>query len=130
MNEQISHLQLRICQNVNHAHLAHGDDEGEQEGDEHEVEEAGGAVRGAKSGDEIRGETVGGISTAAAREEVGGGVEEVAAGSAAACVRLVGGRVAHWGEGGRAGAELQKVKADLFLHLCPSVLSTFSAIKV
>ena len=109
MNEQIPHLRLRICQYGILAHLAHGHDEREQEGDEHEVEEAGGAVRGTKSCDEI-----GATSTAATGEEVVRGVEEVAAGRTAACVRLVGRRVADRGEGRRAGAELQKVKADIF----------------
>ena len=96
---------------VHHAHLAHGHDEREQEGDEHEVEEAGGAVRGTKSGDEIcgSGQTVQTICTAASREEVGCVVEEGAPCSTCACVRLVGRQVAHWLQGGRAGAELQKV---------------------
>ena len=90
---------------VHHAHLAHGHDEREQEGDEHEVEEAGGAVRGTKSGDEICGSGC----TTAAREEVGCVVEEGAPCGARACVRLVGRQVAHWLQRGRAGAELQKV---------------------
>ena len=93
-------------------HLAHGHDEREQEGDEHEVEEAGGAVCRTKSSNEIRcsgSETVHTSSTAAAREEVGCCVEDVASCSTGACVRLVGGQVAHSVERGRAGAELQKV---------------------
>ena len=98
------------------AHLAHGHDEWEYEGDEHEVEEAGGAVCRTKSSNEIRRDTVHTSSTAAAREEVGCGIEDVASCSTGARVRLVGRQVAHWVEWGGAGAELQKV-ADMSVHI-------------
>ena len=87
------------------AHLPHGHDQGEKERYEHEVEEAGGAIRRTKACDETFGS-----GAAAAREDVGGGVEDVAAGSAGAGERLVGGEVANRLEGRRAGAEMQKVQ--------------------
>ena len=89
------------------AHLPHGHDQGEKERDEHEVEEAGGAIRRTKACDETFGVFSG---AAAAQEDVGGGVEDVAAGSAGAGERLVGGEVANRLEGRRAGAEMQKVQ--------------------
>ena len=103
------------------AHLAHGQDEGEDEGGEHEVVEAGGAVRGAEPLHKLdtkiptKGtctkvfptptttEVVNNTS-AARKESAAACIESAASGGTGACVGLVGGQVAHRGEGGRAGA--------------------------
>ena len=108
MSERRAYLSLgrrRTC-------LAHGHDEGKDEGDEHEVEEARGTVGGAEARHQA-----GEPSTRAALEDVGGGVEDGAAGCTSTCVRLVCRHVAHWGEGGGAGQSCKEVLTFMIVML-------------
>ena len=58
------------------------------------------------------GTRLGSTSTRAALEDAGGGVEDGATSCKSACVSLLCHHVAHWGEGGVAGAELQRRSQD------------------
>ena len=105
---------------IQQADLAHGQDEGEDEGGEHEVVEAGGAVRGAEPAHKLDTEIptkdictkvfttptteVVNNTTAVRKESAAACIESAASSGTGACVRLVGGQVAHRGEGGGAGA--------------------------
>ena len=95
------------------AHLAHCQDEGEDEGGEHEVVEVGGAVGRAKPVDKLDTKIPTKVtlkaatkrvvkSTTAARKDGAACIESAASSGTGACVSLVCGEVADRVEGGGA----------------------------
>ena len=121
MDQEVSNLwQFRSFgkQRIKTAHLAHGQDEGENERGEHEVVEVGGAIGGTEPVDKLNAKSLIKLTvkiatkrvvnnTTAASKDSAACIESAASSGTGACVRLVGGRIADRGEVGGARAAVE-----------------------